>query len=534
MFSILIVDDDKIIRMGLKKIIESNMEGFEVIGEAPNGVKALEVIKELRPDILITDIKMPVMNGIELINNINKLSLKIRSIVLSGFDDYKYIRETFKNGAVDYILKPISNDTLFELLTKIKSDIENERLEEERNNLYKSQIRQVNLMLKQEILSKLLKKGFHTDEYFKEEIKKLDIQENDHFYLGLVDEDKYFDWEEEGKYEGKNLDSLKNSVYNELNYYSEIETIICEIDDRIAVLVISHKDKSDNKLEKIMDLLEKLKGKVGKDIDKTISIGMSQCFYGLEDINKAYNQVKLAMENRFYCGGNSIYIYKNENDYANEIDSNNLETLINSLINGIELCSKEKVAMYAEKILNFIYKERLKPIRFRTLLSDIILRIANSNKDFKSLVTSKEKGFDFYISKLDTYLQVKRYFISELQHYVDEMSKMRCERGMKIIEKAKEFINKNYRKEITLKDVADYVYLNPNYFSELFKNEVGENFIEYLIETRINASKELLKSGSLKVYEIAEAVGYKEAVSFSRAFKKVVGVSPKEYVQLIN
>lgn len=136
------------------------MEGFEVIGEAPNGVKALEVIKELRPDILITDIKMPVMNGIELINNINKLSLKIRSIVLSGFDDYKYIRETFKNGAVDYILKPISNDTLFELLTKIKSDIENERLEEERNNLYKSQIRQVNLMLKQEILSKLLKKVF--------------------------------------------------------------------------------------------------------------------------------------------------------------------------------------------------------------------------------------------------------------------------------------------------------------------------------------------------------------------------------------
>lgn len=534
MFSILIVDDDKIIRMGLKKIIESNMEGFEVIGEAPNGVKALEVIKELSPDIIITDIKMPVMNGIELINNINKLSLKIRSIVLSGFDDYKYIRETFKNGAVDYILKPISNDTLFELLTKIKIDIENERLEEERDNQYKSQIKQVNLMLKQEILSKLLKKGFHKDECFKEEIKKLDIRENDHFYLGLVDEDKYFGWEEEGKYEGNNLDSLKNCVYNELSCYSEIDTIICEIDDKLVVLVISHKDKCDNKPEKTMDLLERIKGKLGKDIDKTISIGMSQCFYALEDINKAYNQVKLAIDNRFYCGGNSIYIYKNENGYANEIDSNNLETLINSLINGIELCSKEKVAMYAEKILNFVYKERLKPIRFRTLLSDIILRIANSNKDFKSLVISKEKGFDFYISKLDTYLQVKRYFISELQHYVDEISKMRCERGMKIIEKAKEFINKNYRKEITLKDVADYVYLNPNYFSELFKNEVGKNFIEYLIETRINASKELLKSGSLKVYEIAEAVGYKEAVSFSRAFKKVVGVSPKEYVQLIN
>lgn len=534
MFSILIVDDDKIIRMGLKKIIESNMEGFEVIAEASNGVKALETIKELRPDILITDIKMPVMNGIELINSINKLSLKIRPVVLSGFDDYKYIRETFKNGAVDYILKPISNDTLFELLTQIKSDIENERLEEEKKNQYNNQIRQVNLVLKQEILSKLLKKGFHKDEYLKEEIKKLDIQENDHFYLGLIDEDKCFDFEKESKYEGKSLDILKNYIYNKLNCYMGIDTIICEIHDNIVVLVISHKHNCDNKPQKMIDLLEKFKEEVGKDTYKTISIGMSQCFYALKDIDKAYNQVKLAIENRFYCGGNAIYIYKNENDYVNEIDLNNVEVFVDSLINGIELCNKEKVSMYAEKILNFIYQKRLKPMKIRALLLDIIVRIANSNRDFKSLLASKEKKFDFYIKNLDTYLQVKRYFVSELQHYVDEIIKLRCERGMKIIEKAKEFINKNYRKEITLKDVADYVYLNPNYFSELFKNEVGKNFIEYLIETRINASKELLKSGSLKVYEIAEAVGYKEAVSFSRAFKKVVGVSPKEYVQLIN
>ncbi|WP_053242822.1 response regulator [Clostridium sp. DMHC 10] len=151
MLSVFIADDDRIIRKGLVKIIDNNMKEFKIVGEAANGSAALEKIKELKPDILVTDIKMPVMDGIELINNIKKLSLKTRSIVLSGFDDYKFIRETFKNGAVDYILKPIDNKILFQLLEKIKEDIENETYEKEKEEKYKNRIKESTSFLKEKV-----------------------------------------------------------------------------------------------------------------------------------------------------------------------------------------------------------------------------------------------------------------------------------------------------------------------------------------------------------------------------------------------
>lgn len=537
MISILVADDDKIIRKGLTKIIENSMEEFKVIGEAANGSAALEKIKELKPDILITDIKMPIMDGIELINNIKKLSLKTRSVVLSGFDDYKFIRETFKNGAVDYILKPIDNKVLFELLVKIKEDIDKEIHEKEKEEEYKNRIKESNTFLKEEFLNELLGENYVDEEYFTKQINKLNILTKGSFYFALIDVDDFLKMHEDKENEIMYLNNAKSIVYKLLKSLKKFEIIVCKISGRIAVLFSSNNENIYFNYSNINNTLNEIRTKAGKKIDNTLSIGISRRFDSLNKVKESYVEAGMALKERFYFGKNHTYVYNKEKVFVDGLDYKMIEIFVNAILSDVELCNKVKIKISTEKFMKFVYEKKLEPDKFRKLLLNVILRISSNISDFKYISdkdTNGHKDISYYIQKINTYDELKEYFIHKIQQAVDEISKLRSERGTKIIEKAKKYIQDNYKKEITLKDVANYVYLNSNYFSELFKNEVGENFIEYLIETRINISKQLLKENKFKIYEVAEEVGYKESVSFSRAFKKVVGVSPKEYLQLLN
>lgn len=525
MVSILVADDDKIIRKGLMKIIESNMQEFKIIGEAANGSVALEKIKELKPDILITDIKMPIMDGIELVSNIKDLSLGTRSIVLSGFDEYKFIRETFKNGAVDYILKPIDNKALFELLIKIKTDMDKERYEKEE---YQRKIEESTMFLREEFLSEILEGDYIDEEYLDEKVAKFNILTKGRFYIALIDIDDFFKKYDIESNEIVYISNAKAIVYKLLRGLEKFKIIVCKKDDKIAILFSSDNDN-------IYSILNDVRDKAGEKINNTLSIGISKNFDNLREIREGYGQAILALKNRFYFGKNHTYVYDNDKVFSYTIDYKTVEALITSIINEIELCNSFKIKFSVEKLFNYIIEKKLEPDRFRKLLLNVMLRINSSITDLQYITYTESRNNDisYYIKEINTCDELKEYFLNSLQCAVDKVVKFRKERGKKIIEKAKGYINDNYRKEMTLKDVANYVYLNSNYFSELFKNEVGENFIEYLIETRIKAAKELLKQNNFKIYEVAEKVGYKEPVSFSRAFKKVVGVSPKEYVQLL-
>ena len=132
---VLIADDDKLIRKGLRMIIEEGAPYCEIIGEAFNGRQALEMIQLEKPDLLITDIKMPLMDGVELVKTVGSMGIKIRSIVLSGFDEYRYVRETMKSGVIDYLLKPVKDEVLIELLSKTCEDIRQEKQKEQQLNL---------------------------------------------------------------------------------------------------------------------------------------------------------------------------------------------------------------------------------------------------------------------------------------------------------------------------------------------------------------------------------------------------------------
>lgn len=527
MFNIVVADDDKIIRKGLIKIIENNTTEFKVIGEASNGARALEIIADLKPDILITDIKMPVMDGVELVNKISEMNLNINTIVLSGFDDYKYVRETLKGGAVDYILKPIDNKAMFELLNKIKEDIEHKKKEKIKINNFKELVTESEKVLREKFLMDILCKSSLTEEDISH-FNELNMEASQRFLIAVVSFDMLYNYKNEvSNTVNRLVETFKEKVYSSIAN-NEYQVVVGDKNNEIVLLYESAVYNS------IKSSLHEMQNFYAEDITFTVGIGKE--FKNLADILTAYKQAISAVDYRFYRGNNKVYEYEEINNEAiNEINNNELEILTNALINSIQICSTEKVRGINSKIFDYVLQFNIEPLKLRKIMSNLIIKLCANEQDFQEALDENVGGDVIsYIENINTFSELQIYMMNLLIRVTGVMKNIRTERGKKSIERAKIYIQEHYSEDITLKMVAEHVFLNANYFSKLFKDEVDKNFIDYLIETRITAAKELLKTPGIKVYEVAQSIGYEEVVSFNRAFKKVVGVSPKEYINLSN
>jgi two-component system, response regulator YesN len=542
MLKILIVDDDKIIRRGLRTIIENDANNFKVIGEAANGLRALEVIEEMKPDILITDIKMPLMDGIELINNILKKGIKLKTIVLSGYDDYKYVRETLKNGAIDYILKPVENEELINLLEQIKDKIEEDKIQEENLFMYSKKITESIFLLKEKFLSSLLKES-RSLEISKESLNEFNITKIGECILADIGIDNYYKLNtassnEDLKQEAVIKDVLKFIYEEELIKEREMQLLICQHEDEIIMLFVSPFNDSKGFREYINRALNNIRQRVFMNKHFTITIGISKTFGDIVNTSAAYIEAREALNSRFYEQKNKVieYNYERLKYEAFNINKSEMEEKINRLAGYIQLGNSEKAKGEIENIFEVMGPGRIEPTEFKKILSSIIWAVKLAVPEFKEIIENdktKKLNIISYIEDIDTLTELKKSIPEGIFLATDTIKLVRKGKSRKIIETAKDYIRNHYSEEISLKNVAEYIFINPNYLSELFKEETGTNFIDYLIETRMNSAKKLLLRPGIKVYEVGQMVGYSEPESFTRAFKKVIGVSPNEYKNIV-
>ena len=408
---IIVVDDDKIIRMGLVKILNKLFENHEIIGDFQNGLLAFEYLKENdgQVDLVITDIKMPIMTGIEFVEKANKeLKHPPIFIVLSGYDEFTYVRDTMKYGAFNYLLKPIKKDELNKVVEEVEIKIKE-------------------LKKKDKIMTKsieVIKKDFFKHLLF----SNSDIN---------IKTDKSL---------------LENIQLNEDYYYQMI------------VLPINKEEKEFN-------------NKV-----------LNRYFKEVTSNNK--------IEYIYFLYNDNVYIifYFNVNEISN----------ISDVINQID----ERSNMFIENGMNVFILE----------CTNKVWEIREQSK-----LARKVKEKMLYNKN------AKKYYIDDLNELSDILEDDKNLYSVTSIKLAIQFITKNFDKNITLKDVADEVFLSQNYLSELFKKETGEGFYEFLSNYRIKRAKELLVTTNLKIYEVAENVGYNDSITFGRAFKKIAGVTPNSF-----
>ncbi len=505
MYKVLIVDDDTISRVAIAGMIQWSALGLEIAGSVSNGKQALDFIGKNNIDVLITDIKMPIMDGTDLISKVREKSESILIIALSSYNDFDVVRKVFKNNIEDYIMKSeLSGD----YLTKVMESIQRKLKAQKNKNLFKHE---------------------DTLEYYLQDTKQGFAANLTDFYciaVQICDYELILDRFEHLK--GRIILQVKEVIAQ----IPKISTK-CYITEHSKSTLIVCCEAQEEKTEQIVKLCEQIYEVIKNYMNIEVRIALSDKMHGNSEISKAIEDALLRISMHYvfgterlfltdnYAGINVRNIVANKSTYADVLESfkmHNSEQLFESeaeLFNDKDFENVEKIK---NKCLELIYFEA----QMLEEVGDSIFNVWGRRLNFNE----KLMKFDKSSSIIMWAANFNRVVMEYLQKKYDNDS------SNKQIEPVKHYIEDNYAcSTLSLAEVASISGLNEKYFSSKFKKETGVTFVEYVTNVRIEAAKKLLKNTNMKIVEISDAVGYNNSEHFVRVFKKKVGLSPREYAQ---
>lgn len=521
MTRVLIVDDEILVRVGLRLAIDWQAHGFEIVGEAGNGKEALEKLMEGNVDILLTDIKMPEFDGIELLEEIKKRKINIKSIVLSCHDEYEYVREALKLGAHDYLLKlSLNPEKLLQMMKELKSELDTSQYSGIQN---KEELLQVNWF-------KLLYQ-FNQDVWEEQKALGTKVKE-DTIVVFAMCIDSYMELDQQGRFKDKSLmnNTVKGIIDSVINDYACGDSFV--LGEGRFTAMINPKSEEQSIFNQMACNLQQA---LNRYMQITISMGISEVHQTPKMLNIAYAQAYKALNRRFFIGKESFCFYS---------DVSKTEVTEKRILFTMELEKELSLAielnhfqLIKENLLSFFDKLKASKnfgheVVYRALEDICFLFLKELkfyDKGFEEIPFLKGKTPQYEARKIEYIDDLRDWMLSFAESFYMVVSKIKESVQHQEIRRALEFIVSNYQQNLTVEKVAQYVNMSKNYFSHLFKKEVGESFTEYLTKYRLEKAKDMLKSTDARVNEIAERVGYENIYYFSNVFKKYFGISPVEY-----
>jgi two-component system response regulator YesN len=525
-YKVFLVDDEIVIREGIRDNVKWQNTGFIFLGEAPDGEMALPLIQETKPDILITDIKMPFMDGLQLSKIIRKTMPWIKIIILSGHDEFEYAREAIKIGVTEYLLKPIASGALIEALDRVALQIEKETKEREDARKIKKQLEQNAFLLRDRFLEELTQGIISTPEII-EGCTRFNINIIAKYYLVAIyqiDRCDNNDISREGS------DFLKTQMLID-NIINEAEDIIKFKKSMEEIVLILKGDNATNLSERAYDLGQAIKYDVERSTCYKLSVSIGKVRERLQGVAQSYKDADKVRNSKYIYGKNKILSI---NDVKSSTMAKKDFTKVekNNVRDFIKYGSMSQVGLFIEQHLSNLNAIK-SPIYIHYLLLDVVLdasaivnELCGKLEDLVPEVLNLD-GIVAEIDSIERFKELLEHIIIKVMEYRE--SKAENKYGSIII-KAKGFIDTNFSdSNISLNSVAAYVNVSPSHFSTIFSQETGENFIEYLTKVRIKKAMTLLKMTAHRSAEIAYQVGYNDSHYFSYIFKKTVGMTPKEY-----
>lgn len=520
---VLVVDDEKLERVLIQKIYDWDKNGFEIIGDVSSGVEGLEFINNRRPDIIITDINMPSMDGLEFVEKVfqEEANKAIRIIIITGYREFDYARRAVKLGVDDFILKPIDGKELAKIAGDIKKDIEKEQMEKEEVTKLKEKITQNEDIVIESFLQRLVENRVDEEEgsYRLQMYQFASILEKCICANIQLEYDKSMG-EEQKEWYGKRVIQLIHE--------RAIGEVVCFMHYLGNILVYFKQDD----VTKIMGPCKRIIDDITAQLSIQVSIGISKSHSGYEGIHQAYQESIKSLSTFLFLGRNRCLLYS---DYETiEQRSHTIEKIDwEDFIFSVQNCLVDKVNDYIDTYVKHIYDTGSTNMLWLKYMALNLLVKAEStlHKTGKNLSEIENIGTSADlvepIDSIDSMKQILKEHVNAIMKYHDSI---RTTKGRQVIKQALDSIERNlYNPELCLKLVASEIYVNESYLSRIFKQEVGESLIGYITRKRIEESIRLLNSTDLKVYEIADRVGIKDPHYFSICFKKQVGVTIKEY-----
>ena len=514
MYRVIIVDDEPVIRKGLRETIEWDSLGLEVAGEAADGIEALKLIKAVRPEILITDIRMPDMDGIQLIQEVKKLDFDVKITILSGYSEYDYLKAAIRLGVDNYLLKPIDNDELISNLKNAVSEIEKEAV-------VGLQIRQGSELLRSNTLRRLVTGNISLEE-LKEKADFLNIAVNAEVFACAA-------CAVPRQVPAAQREQLSRSLNRDIAVDLPGGSMISFVDgDGNLALLMAHDDVPDGR-EGVRRALEAVMARAdGERIPLTVGVGRPATH--LEGIQASYESAKESLEYGAFLKNSGIIWYDRvpqeaPQDRAFErIDYDRMKGCIRrGDQDGLKKCLEETLdAMASEMTLSLNQAQNA--------LMHIAVRMTECfHETYGSMNTFRDPiDFDFaQLFALRRFSEMRAWLI-ELCGKLFSENKMVLGKGTSVVGLAVAYIAEHYREGVTLKQVALHCHINTSYLGQIFKKETGSAFTDYVNAMRIREAQRLLANPTLKVYEIAEQVGFTDYHYFLKIFKKVTGITPTD------
>jgi|GEM_PF-1603786 len=532
MYTIVIVDDEDIIRRGIAATITNQGAGeFRVAGVAPNGIEGLELIRRLNPDIVLSDIKMPKMDGLEMIKQAKALGLSGKTVFLTGFDELAYVKIAMDLKAEKYLLKPLSPSALMSTLQTIAEQIAAERM-------LKRQIQENMPAMKQAFLHKLLKNApTEPDERIRNDMRFYDIPFVAGSFLVLIF--KMDDYNNK-QYLAAIMESelCKFAIYNiSAELLAQAYSIAaCYSNDDEFTIIVNSEAGTEEEMNRVHNIGCDICEKVEQLLKTTVTIGVGGFQQGFGGISKSCHEASEAIQFRHVLGKNRIITIQDiqllgRSEHA-ELE---LGGFAERLVLHIKLDEREAAMQDLRRVQSQLLQSKgisLDKVRIFAveMIVTMIKEVSNWNFDQAKNIHHRLHETSEKIYVLPTIADI----FDLLSGFLDEMLELFShDRGTPqqwIVEQATRFIEENYGNEnLSLRDVARKVHISSSYLSTIFKKEINESFTDYLTRFRMEKAKQMLRNESWKAYEVAERVGYSNPQYFSLCFKKYTGYSPLQY-----
>lgn len=541
MLKIFLAEDEVVVRETIKRMIPWEELGFELVGEAADGEMALPLLIRQQPDLLITDIKMPFMDGLTLARLAKKEIPGLKVVILSGYDDFNYAKQAIGIGVEDYLLKPITKNALIERLSEIRSRYEREKTQKEYYEKFQREMQAYEKNSSRDFFEALVDGSMDMMEVYKR-AEKLGLDIVAEAYNVLIftmncDEDFSGQRDEYSSWEAESLELLENFFAGHSSAMLFRSNIFS-----YGVLLKGQRETIEENTRACVDEIRKILSR--QDGRREWFLAVGQSVERLSQIQKSYHTASRAFSQRYLYDENILYYDEMEtmehpggqaetedNAYLQKVDVNALNPAIlqKFLSNGLQ----EETENFVKDYFYAIGQEPMESLVFRNYVIlnvrfsviSFIKGLGCDTNEMESADTEEvlaESG-----KNMESAIAYAKKMISQAIEIRDQNS---GNKNRSILKTAVDFIDSHYMEEdISLNTVANVANVSSNHFSALFSQNMGQTFIEYLTTLRMNKAKELLRCTGMRSSEIAGEIGYKDAHYFSYLFKKTQGMTPSDY-----
>lgn len=527
LYNILLVDDETDVLEAMKKKIDWEALGFCLAGTAENGQEALEMAEQLHVDVVMTDIKMPYMDGLTLCKKLKENYRNIKVVIYSGFDDFEFAREAVHLEAEEYLLKPISSKDMENVFGKIKKKLDEEFNQHRNvNKLYEYYRKSLPAMQEQFVMGVL--EGKITGERLKNMMEMYELDLNAPYYVVV---NLYA--EAAVKEQSEKTAQLLNFSLRDMaeEYLKEKMSFYCinYLDEVIFIFML----QEDKEIENVLYHVDQICKMGSRVLDVQVTGAVGQPCNSLDTLLSSYQEAKTAMEYRTILGGSQVL-------YIKDIEPNPQDSVafmeydFQNLVRAVKIGDRKETDEAIQSFMDSLRNGCITPNQYQLICMELSTELMKIGRSYK-LRTKQIFGAGEHIPWQELY---KHLSVDELESWLREICNnlrhtLRHERSdstIRLTEQAKAYIGEHYKEnDLSAETLCHQLNVSAAYFSTIFKKEVGLSFVAYLTKIRLEHAVELLRTTEDKTYVIAEAVGYTESNYFSYVFKKQYGISPSKY-----